>query len=73
MEQILNSFARSLLIYIGTPMVAAKLWNRWDIEQIEKQVFKKTAMVPNNVSPDVVTNLMREKQPVWTIVNRLAR
>ena len=73
MEQIINSFARSLLIYIGTPMMAAGLWSRQDIERIERQVFKKMAMVPNNINPDIITNLMREKQPAWVVIERLAR
>ena len=73
LEQIINSFARSLLIYIGTPMVAAGLWNRRDVDHIEKQIFKKMAMVPNNINPDLVTNIMREKQPAWLVVERLAK
>ena len=54
MEQVINAFARSLLIYVGTPLVAAGLWKRKDIEYIEKQTLKKSAMVPNNIHPDIV-------------------
>ena len=34
-ETLMCVLARSILIYIGTPMVAADLWNRQDIDRIE--------------------------------------
>jgi hypothetical protein len=34
-ETLLCVLARSILIYIGTPMVAAKLWKEADIDRIE--------------------------------------
>ena len=73
MEQIINAFARSLLIYIGTPMVAAGIWKRQDVDRKERQVFKKMAMVPNSVNPEIITNLMREKRPAWTVIEKLAK
>ena len=51
LETIMNEFARSLLIYIGTPMIAAGLWRSEDLDRIEKKIMKKNAMVPNNISP----------------------
>ena len=73
MEQIQNAYARSLIIYVGTPMVAAGLWKRKNIEEIERQTFKKMAMVPNNINAKVIANLVREKEPVWSVVDRLAK
>lgn len=73
MEQVLNSFARSLILYVGTPMVAAGLWKRRDIENLERQTFKQAAMVPNNINADVIVNLMRDKVAVWRLVERMAR
>ena len=30
-------------------------------------------MVPNNISADVIVNLARHKEPVWKLVERMAR
>ena len=46
METLVNSFGRSLLIYLGTPMVAGKIWKIEDIEKKEKGIVKHTMMVP---------------------------
>ena len=46
METLINSFGRSLLIYLGTPMVAGGLWKKLDIEKKEKAIIKNTMMVP---------------------------
>ena len=40
METMMNSFGRSLLIYLGTPMVAGGLWNKNVIEKMEKNIIK---------------------------------
>ena len=46
METLINSFGRSLLIYLGTPMVAGGLWNKQTIEKMEKAIIKRSMMVP---------------------------
>ena len=46
METLINSFGRSLLIYLGTPMVAGELWKTSDIEKKEKAIIKQSMMVP---------------------------
>ena len=40
METLINSFGRSLLIYLGTPMVAGQIWKVADIEKKEKGIIK---------------------------------
>lgn len=35
METLVNCFGRSLLIYLGTPMVAAELWKGTEIDKKE--------------------------------------
>ena len=54
MEQVTNAYARSILIYMGTPLVAAGIWSKKDVQSIEKAIFKKTAMVPNNINPTII-------------------
>jgi hypothetical protein len=46
METLVNGFARSLLIYLGTPMVAAGLWNVGNIETKEKSILKESMLKP---------------------------
>ena len=62
-EQLINSFGRSLLIYLGTPMVAGGLWKKDDIEKLEKAIIKETMMVPQNINSDIITNLVRNTRP----------
>ena len=40
METLVNSYGSSLLIYLGTPLVAAKIWTTDDIERKEKGIIK---------------------------------
>ena len=39
-ETLTCVLARSILVYIGTPMVAAGLWKREDIDRTEAQLFR---------------------------------
>ena len=39
LERLTCCLARSMLIYIGTPMAAAGLWRRQDIDRIERLVY----------------------------------
>lgn len=73
METIVNSFGRSLLIYIGTPMVAGGLWKKADIERKEKGIIKESMMIPQNINPDLVANLVRNTRPAAEIVEKLVR
>ena len=40
--QQLKCLATSMLIYIGTPMVAAGVWKRSDIDRIEASLYKRS-------------------------------
>ena len=59
METLLTSYARSLLIYIGTPMVAANLWQTQNIEDKEKSYIKDSMMLPRSANPDIIANTIR--------------
>ena len=54
-QQLTCCLARSLLIYIGTPMVTAGLWRRKDIDSLEAGLYRKILFlgntIPNKVSP----------------------
>ena len=36
-------------------------------------MIKKSMMVPQNISPDIITNLVRNTKPAAEVVERLAR
>ncbi len=46
-EHLLTALARSLLIYHGTPMVAAGLWKRKEIDKTEIFIYRESAKLTN--------------------------
>ena len=50
LERLTCCLARSMLIYIGTPMVAAGIWKRKDIDRLEAGYYRKILGAPNNIS-----------------------
>lgn len=56
-EQVLNSYARSLLIYFGTPLVAAEIWKQQDVDALEKQLFREMLLLPNDIGGDLILNV----------------
>jgi len=46
-EHLICTLARSLLIYHGTPMVAAGLWKQSDIQQLECQLYREGSALSN--------------------------
>ena len=63
---------RSILIYIGTPMVAAGLWKREDIERTETQLYRSINNLPNLVSNKALMNVACGLRNAWDIVEPLA-
>ena len=72
MEQLVCCLARSILIYIGTPMVAAGLWQRRGIDREETQLLRKVYNLPNNITSRAVNNILTQMRPAWSVVERLA-
>ena len=63
---------RSILIYIGTPLVAAGLWKRNDINRIEAQLYRSINNLPNLVSNKALMNVACVLRNAWDIVEPLA-
>ena len=55
-KTLLSMLARSILLYVGTPMVASKLWKEAKIVKIEAQLYKEVNRAPNVVSNRAVMN-----------------
>ena len=52
--------ARSLLIYIGTPMAAAGLWKRQEIDRFEAGIYRKILGAANNIPNKAILNTMTQ-------------
>ena len=57
-QQLTCCLARSLLIYIGTPMYVAGLWKRKDIDALEASLYRKILFLPNAISNKAILNTM---------------
>jgi hypothetical protein len=71
-ETLTCVLARSILVYIGTPMVAAGLWKREDIDCTEAQLFRQINGLPNIISNKTIMNVACSMRNAWEIVEPLA-
>ena len=62
-----------MLIYLGTPMVAAGVWKRQDIDKIEASLYRKVLGVGNMVSNKAILNTMTSIRLAGEVVNYLSR
>ena len=62
-----------MLIYLGTPMVAAGVWKRQDIDRIEASLYRKVLGVGNMVSNKAILNSMTSIQLAGEVVNYLSK
>ena len=65
-------FARSILIYIGKPLVAAGIWKRDEIDRSEAQLYTSINNMPNLVSNKALMNVACGLRNAWDIVEPLA-
>ena len=72
-ETLTCVLARSILVYIGTPMVAAGLWKREDIDRMETQLFTEVNGFPNVISNKAILNVACSMRNAWEIVEQLAQ
>ena len=60
LQQLTCCLARSLLIYIGTPMAAAGLWKRQEIDRFEAGIYRKILGAANNIPNKAILNTMTQ-------------
>ena len=72
METLTCVLARSILIYIGNPILAAGLWKRDDIDRTEAQLNRANKNLPNVVSNRALMNVACGLRNAWDIVEPLA-
>lgn len=47
-DVVMTSFAKSLLLYFGTPLVAAGIWKKEDIVKLEKRIYRESYRLPSD-------------------------
>ena len=62
-----------MLIYLGTPMVAAGIWKRQDIDRIEASLFRKVLGIGNMISNKVILNTMTSIRLAGEVTNYLSK
>ena len=72
-QQLVCCLSRSMLIYLGTPMVAAGLWKRQDIDRIEASLYRKVLGVCNMISNKVILHTMTSIRLAGEVVNYLSK
>jgi len=71
-ETLTCVLARSILVYMGTPLVAAGRWKKADIDRIEVQLYREVHRLTNLVSNKTVMNVACSLSSAWEVVYRLA-
>ena len=72
-QQLTYCLARSLLIYIGTPMYVAGLWKRKDIDALEASLYRKILFLPNTISNKAILNTMTSIRLAGEAIGNLAQ
>ena len=72
-QQLTCCLARSMLIYIGTPMVAAGVWKRSDIDRIEASLYRKIMRIGNNIPNNAILNTMTNIRLAGEVVSYLSK
>jgi hypothetical protein len=72
-QQLICCLSRSMLIYLGTPMVAAGIWKRQDIDRIEASLYRKVLGIGNMISNRAILNTMTSIRLAGEVVNYLSK
>ena len=62
-----------MLIYIGTPMAAAGLWKRQDIDRFEAAIYRKILGVADNIPNKAILNTMTSIRLAGEAITSLSR
>ena len=62
-----------MLIYIGTPMVAAGIWKRPEVDRIEASLYRKVLRVGNMISNKAILHTMASIRLAGEVVNYLSK
>ena len=72
-QRLTCCLARSLLIYIGTPLAAVGLWKREDIYRVEASLYRKILRIGIDIPNSAVLNIMTNTRLVGEVIHYLSR
>jgi hypothetical protein len=72
-QQLVCCLSRSMLIYLGTPMVAAGIWKRQDVDRIEASLYRKVLGLSNMISNRAILNTMTSIRLAGEVINYLSK
>ncbi len=67
-EHLLVVLVRSLLIYHGTPLTAAGLWKKKEVDKLEVFLYRESAKLTNQIRNAAILNVMQSTRPCWEVV-----
>ena len=67
-----TAYVRSLLIFITTPMVAARIIRPEELEKWERDLLRRMHLLPRDVDGRLIANLVRTSDPTQKTVESLA-
>jgi hypothetical protein len=73
LQQLTCCLARSLLIFIGTPMVTVGLWKKKDIDRLEAGQYRKILTCNNTISNKAILNTMTTMKLAGVAVMQLSQ
>jgi hypothetical protein len=62
-----------MLIYIGSPLMAAGLWKREDVDRIEASLYRKIMRIGNDIPNTVILNTMTNIRLAGEVIYYLSR
>jgi hypothetical protein len=72
-QRLTCCLARSMLIYIGTPLAAVGLWKREDIDRVEASLYRKILRIGNDIPNSAVINIMTSTRLAGEVIHYLSR
>ena len=72
-QQLTCCLARSMLIYIGTPLMGVGLWRREDVDRVEASLYRKIMRIGNDIPNTVILNTMTNIRLAGDVVYYLSR
>ena len=72
-QRLTCCLARSMLIYIGTPLAAVGLWKREDIDRTEASLYRKILRIGNDIPNSAVLNIMTSTRLAGEVIYYLSK
>ena len=72
-QRLTCCLARSMLIYIGSPLAAVGLWKREDIDRVEASLYRKILRIGKDIPNSAVLKIMTSTRLAGEVIHYLSR